>query len=88
MHNGLNKGEQRRIQKCIASRVYDLCPNAKEQPKYFRAIYHSIKQRFSVSSYKEIHRNQIFAAIRYVENWKPTAHSLSENRGVKYASNK
>ena len=67
----LDHGEQRRLQKGIASKVYELCDDPKERPKLFKEIYREIKDRFGVASYKDVKRKELQSAIRYVENWIP-----------------
>ncbi|MBL5768017.1 Rha family transcriptional regulator [Heyndrickxia sporothermodurans] len=67
----LDHGEQRRLQKGIAAKVYELCDDPKERPKLFKEIYREIKDRFGVASYKDVKRKELQSAIRYVENWIP-----------------
>ncbi|MBU5213255.1 ORF6C domain-containing protein [Bacillus oleronius] len=67
----LDHGEQRRLQKGIASKVYELCDDPNERPKLFKEIYREIKDRFGVASYKDVKRKELQSAIRYVENWIP-----------------
>lgn len=67
----LDSGEQRRLQRCIATKVYELCGDSKERPKLFREIHREIKDRFAVASYKDVKRKELQSAIRYVENWIP-----------------
>ncbi|WP_339161729.1 ORF6N domain-containing protein [Siminovitchia sp. FSL W7-1587] len=67
----LDHGEQRRLQKAIATKVYEVCDDPEERPKLFREIYREIKDRFAVTSYKDVKRKELQSAIRYVENWIP-----------------
>lgn len=67
----LDHGEQRRLQKAIASKVYGLESDPAERSKLFREIYREIKDRFAVASYKDVKRKELQSAIRYVENWIP-----------------
>lgn len=67
----LDHGEQRRLQKAIASKVYELESDPSERSKLFREIYREIKDRFAVASYKDVKRKELQSAIRYVENWIP-----------------
>lgn len=67
----LDHGEQRRLQKAIATKVYEICDDPEERPKLFREIYREIKDRFAVTSYKDVKRKELQSAIRYVENWIP-----------------
>ena len=67
----IDHGEQRRLQKAIGSRVYELESVAELRPKLFREIYREIKDRFGVASYKDVKRKDLQLAIRYVEAWIP-----------------
>ncbi|MDI2588090.1 Rha family transcriptional regulator [Psychrobacillus sp. NEAU-3TGS] len=67
----IDHGEQRRLQKAIGSRVYELESVAELRPKLFREIYREIKDRFGVASYKDVKRKDLQFAIRYVEAWIP-----------------
>ncbi|KIL80698.1 phage antirepressor N-terminal domain-containing protein [Bacillus badius] len=67
----LTSGEQRRLQKAVASKVYELCDDPAERPSLFREIYREIKDRFAVASYKDVKQRELQSAIRYVENWIP-----------------
>jgi ORF6C domain/ORF6N domain len=67
----LTSGEQRRLQKAVAQRVYELESDPKERSRLFREIYREIKDRFAVASYKDVKRKELQTALRYVENWVP-----------------
>lgn len=67
----LDHGEQRRLQKAVSIKAYELCNDPAERPQYFREIYREIKDRFAVASYKDVKRHELQSAIRYVENWIP-----------------
>ena len=67
----LDHGEQRRLQKGIASKVYELCSDPMERPKFFRELHREIKDRFGVASYKDLKRKELQTALRYIENWIP-----------------
>ncbi|MED4977191.1 Rha family transcriptional regulator [Heyndrickxia faecalis] len=67
----LDHGEQRRLQKAIASKVYELESDPAARSKLFREIYREIKDRFAVASYKDVKRKELQSAINYVENWIP-----------------
>lgn len=72
----LSYGEQRRVQKAVASRVYDLYENPEERPKAFSGIYREIKDRFAVASYKDVRRVDLQDAINYIENWIPRREAM------------
>lgn len=72
----LSYGEQRRVQKAVASRVYELYENPEERPKAFSGIYREIKDRFAVASYKDVRRVDLQDCINYVENWIPRKEAI------------
>ncbi|MGE8207746.1 BRO family protein [Heyndrickxia sp. NPDC080065] len=67
----LTSGEQRRLQKGIASKIYEICDDPKARPMLFRELHREIKDRFGVASYKDVKRKELQSAIRYIENWVP-----------------
>ncbi|EKN67843.1 ORF6C domain-containing protein [Schinkia azotoformans] len=67
----LDHGEQRKVQKTVAKRVYDISDDSEQRSAYFREIYREIKDRFGVASYKDIKRKDINSALRYIEAWIP-----------------
>lgn len=67
----LSYGEQRRLQKAVARRVYEIYSNSEDRPKGFGGIYRDIKDRFGVASYKDIRRKDLFVAINYINAWIP-----------------
>lgn len=67
----IDHGEQRRLQKAVAIKVYELESIAELRAKLFREIYREIKDRFGVASYKDVKRKDLQVAIRYVEAWIP-----------------
>ncbi|RKD22583.1 phage antirepressor [Ammoniphilus oxalaticus] len=67
----LDHGEQRRLQKAVATKVYELSDEPNERSQLFREIYREIKDRFAVASYKDVKRKELQVAIRYVANWIP-----------------
>jgi hypothetical protein len=67
----LDYGEQRRLQKGVATKVYEVCDDPQLRPKLFRELYREIKDRFGVASYKDVKRKELQSALRYIENWIP-----------------
>lgn len=67
----LDYGEQRRIQKAVNCKVYELEQDPKKRPALFSELYREIKDRFGVASYKDIKRKDMLAAVRYIEAWVP-----------------
>ncbi|MGY3717022.1 Rha family transcriptional regulator [Sutcliffiella cohnii] len=67
----LDHGEQRRLQKGIATKIYELCDDPQNRPQLFRELHREIKDRFGVASYKDLKRKELQTALRYIENWVP-----------------
>lgn len=67
----LTHGEQRSLQKAVARKVYELENDATFRPKLFSELYREIKDRFGVSSYKDVCRKDLQSAIAYINNYVP-----------------
>lgn len=67
----LDHGEQRRLQKGVARRVYQFTDDKKEAARLFKELYREIKDRFGVTSYKDVKRKELLTTINYIENWVP-----------------
>lgn len=67
----LNSGEQRRLQKAIAQKVYSVEPDEDFRSELFRQLYKEVKDRWQVPSYKDILRQDLQSVLRYVEAWVP-----------------
>ena len=69
----VDNGEQRKIQRAVATRVYqrlDIVPELIEDKKYmFQAIYRDLKDRFGVASYRDIKRKDLRDYLEYVSTW-------------------
>ena len=69
----VENGEQRKIQRAVATRVYqrlDIVPEIIEDKKYlFQAIYRDLKDRFGVASYRDIKRKDLRNCLEYVSAW-------------------
>ena len=69
----VDNGEQRKIQRAVATRVYqrlDIVPELLEDKKYmFQAIYRDLKDRFGVASYRDIKRKDLRDCLEYVSAW-------------------
>ena len=69
----VDNGEQRKIQRAVATRVYqrlDIVPELIEDKKYmFQAIYRDLKDRFGVASYRDIKRKDLKDCLEYVSAW-------------------
>jgi Rha family phage regulatory protein len=67
----LDHGEQRRIQKGINRKVYELEIDQEARKKLFSELHREIKDRFAVASYKDIKRKDLLSAIGCIEGWVP-----------------
>ncbi|MDQ0427719.1 Rha family phage regulatory protein [Planomicrobium stackebrandtii] len=67
----LDHGEQRRLQKAVAIKVYEIETDPAGQRRMFKELYREIKDRFAVASYKDVKRKDLQNAIRYVDAWLP-----------------
>ena len=69
----VDNGEQRKIQRAVATRVYqrlDIVPELIEDKKYmFQAIYRDLKDRLGVASYRDIKRKDLRDCLEYVSAW-------------------
>lgn len=67
----LDYGMQRRLQRAVGARVYEIETDDQARRKLFRELYREIKDRFGVASYKDVLRKDLQSAIFYVEAWIP-----------------
>jgi Rha family phage regulatory protein len=67
----LDHGEQRRVQIGIASRIYELESDKSLRSPLFAELYREIRNRFGVTSYKDIKRKDMMSALNYIEAWVP-----------------
>lgn len=67
----LDHGEQRRVQIGISSRIYELENDKELRPLLFAELYREIRNRFGVTSYKDIKRKDMQSALNYIEAWVP-----------------
>lgn len=65
----LHTGEQKRLQKAISMRVYDLCQAKARRPAFFSELYRAIKNRYSVDSYRDVPQCKLQDALYFVESW-------------------
>lgn len=71
MTSSLLPGEQRRIRSCISQRVHELTKNRSNSSEFYKSIHRDLKEKFNVTSYKEIDRKRILVAIKFIESWHP-----------------
>jgi Rha family phage regulatory protein len=67
----LDSGEQRKVQRLIAHRIYAMTDDKEERSTLFRELYREIKDRWAVPSYRDVRRNEVSGLISYIEAWKP-----------------
>jgi len=67
----LDHGEQRRVQKAIGHRVYELENDQNMRSQRFRELHREIRDRFAVASYRDIKRKDLLTVIGYIEAWVP-----------------
>ena len=67
----LDHGEQRRIQKLVAAKVYECSTSDAHRKALFPELHRELKDRFGVASYKDIKRHEMQKAINYIESWIP-----------------
>lgn len=65
---------QRKIQKAVGKRVYELLGKGTDDykrysKKYFAAIYRDIKNRMGIPSYKDVKRKDYEAVLNYIKYW-------------------
>jgi len=70
-HETLDSGEQRAVQKTVATKIYQVEEDSKLRSKLFRELYREINDRFAVASYKDIRRQDLQLALRYIVSWIP-----------------
>ncbi|MEK4255449.1 ORF6N domain-containing protein [Ureibacillus sp. FSL K6-2830] len=68
----LHSGEQIRVRKAVAARVYELSekPGSKSKQLLFRELYAALKERYQVGSYRDIKQYQLQDALRFIETWE------------------
>lgn len=65
----LHQGEQKRLQRAIGERIYQLSKVQEKRQELFRKAYSALKLRYNVSSYKEIKQHQLQDALRFIAGW-------------------
>ncbi|MFD4928372.1 ORF6C domain-containing protein [Peribacillus butanolivorans] len=69
----LNHGEQRRLEKGVARRVYEFTDDKKEAAGLFKELYREIKDIFGVPTYKDVRSKDLQSVIQLIENWSPSS---------------
>lgn len=67
----LDHGEQRGLQKAISRKVFECAESDDHKRLLYPELHREIKDRFGVTSYKDVKRQDLTAAIGYVNAWLP-----------------
>lgn len=67
----LDNGEQRKVQKAIARKIYSIEQDKAVRRELFHQIYREIKDRWAVASYRDVRRTELHEVLDYVAAWKP-----------------
>lgn len=67
----LDSGQQRRLQQAINKKVCVIEPDKSERGELFRQLHKEIKNRWEVSSYKDVRKQDLQGVLDYVSAWKP-----------------
>ena len=65
----LHSGEQLRLRKAVSTRIYELTNNDGARQVLFRSLYAALKERYHVSSYRDIKQYQLQDALRFIARW-------------------
>lgn len=72
----IDSGQQRQLQRAVGDRVMERVATViparmvrERKPYFFKAIYHDLKNRFGVPSYRDIRPADYPSAMAYVETW-------------------
>lgn len=67
----ITQGEQRRVQKAVAVRVYEFSSDKDERRALFQELYRDLKDRWGVPSYRDLLRKDLQSVINYINAWHP-----------------
>jgi len=67
----LDHGEQRGLQKAISRKVFECAESDDHKRLLYPELHREIKDRFAVTSYKDVKRQDLKLAIGYVNAWVP-----------------
>ena len=70
----LHSGEQKRLQRAISGRVYQLCDVKARRPAYFSELYRAIKKRYHVESYRDVPQYHLQDALQFIQKWGGANH--------------
>lgn len=67
----LDHGEQRGLQRAISRKVFECADSDDHKRLLYPELHREIKDRFAVTSYKDVKRHDLTSAIGYVNAWVP-----------------
>jgi len=73
----IDHGEQCLMQQLISTKVSEHAISRGHKRVLFPELYGEIKNRFGVSSYRDVKRNELQTAIKYIESWIPRKRNIS-----------
>ncbi|MDM5333410.1 ORF6N domain-containing protein [Ureibacillus composti] len=65
----LHSGEQLRLRKAVSTRIYEMTDNHEARQALFRSLYAALKERYHVSSYRDIKQHHLQDALRFITRW-------------------
>lgn len=82
----IDSGQQRQLQRAVGDRVMERVATViparmvrERKPYFFKAIYHDLKNRFGVPSYRDIRPADYPSAMAYIEAWVEPAELRPEH---------
>lgn len=82
----IDYGQQRQLQRAVGDRVMERVATViparmvrERKPYFFKAIYHDLKNRFGVQSYRDIRPADYMSAMAYIEAWVEPAELRTEH---------
>lgn len=69
----LYSGDQRKVQKAIARKIYSIEGDNEQRSPLFRQLHREIKDRWAVPSYKDVRKQELEGLMNYIEAWRPLA---------------
>ncbi|MEK3950926.1 Rha family transcriptional regulator [Paenibacillus sp. FSL H7-0703] len=67
----LNSGQQRTLQRAISRKVYAIEPDKDARGELFQQLHREIKDRWQVTSYKDVLRKELENVLNYITYWRP-----------------
>lgn len=67
----LDHGQQRVLQKAVGAKIYSIEPDPTLRGDLFQQLYREIKNRWEVSSYRDVKKTELNEVLDYVSAWKP-----------------